>query len=76
MVLLGTLVNAVLIVVGALIGRLLKGIPENMKQTVMNAIGIAVALLGIQMGLESDNFVLVIICIVFGGVIGEWIDLG
>jgi len=75
MVLFGTLINALLIVVGAIIGRLLKGIPENMKQTVMNAIGIAVALLGIQMGLESDNFVLVIICIVFGGVIGEWIDL-
>ena len=36
---------------------------------------LAVALLGIQMGLESDNFVLVIICIVFGAVIGEWIDL-
>ena len=27
------------------------------------------------MGLESSNFVLIIICIVFGGVIGEWIDL-
>lgn len=50
MVLLGTLVNAILIVVGALIGRLLKGIPENMKQTVMNAIGIVVALLGIKWG--------------------------
>ena len=75
MVLLGTLVNAALIVIGSIIGRLLKGIPENMKQTVMSAIGIAVVVLGIQMGLESDNFVLVIICLVFGGVIGEWIDL-
>ena len=75
MVLLGTLVNAALIVIGSIIGRLLKGIPENMKQTVMSAIGIAVVVLGIQMGFESDNFVLVIICIVFGGVIGEWIDL-
>ena len=75
MVLLGTLVNALLIVIGAVAGRLLKGIPENMKQTVMGAIGITVTLLGIQMGLESSNFVLIIICIVFGGVIGEWIDL-
>lgn len=75
MVLLGTLVNAALIVIGSIIGRLLKGIPENMKQTVMSAIGIAVVVLGIQMGFESDNFVLVIICLVFGGVIGEWIDL-
>ncbi len=75
MVLLGTLVNAALIVIGSIIGRLLKGIPENMKQTVMSAIGIAVVVLGIQMSFESDNFVLVIICLVFGGVIGEWIDL-
>ncbi|WP_342599598.1 DUF554 domain-containing protein [Psychrobacillus sp. FSL H8-0483] len=75
MVLLGTLVNAILIVVGSIIGRLLKGIPENMKQTVMYAIGIAVIVLGIQMGIESKKFVLVIVCLVFGGVIGEWIDL-
>ncbi|TQR11518.1 DUF554 domain-containing protein [Psychrobacillus soli] len=75
MVLLGTFVNALLIIIGAIAGRLLKGIPENMKQTVMSAIGIAVTVLGIQMGFESSNFVLVIICLVFGGVIGEWIDL-
>jgi uncharacterized membrane protein YqgA involved in biofilm formation len=75
MVLLGTLVNAILIIIGSIIGRFLKNIPENMKQTVMYAIGIAVIVLGIQMGLKSNNFVLVIICLVFGGVIGEWIDL-
>lgn len=75
MVLLGTLVNALLIIIGAIAGRLLKGIPENMKQTVIGAIGITVTLLGIQMGLKSSNFVLIIICIVFGAVIGEWIDI-
>ena len=42
MVLLGTLVNALLIIIGAIAGRLLKGIPENMKQTVTSAIGIVV----------------------------------
>lgn len=75
MVLLGTLINAALIVIGSIIGRLLKGIPENMKQTVMNAIGIAVIVMGIQMGFESSSFVVVIICLVLGGVIGEWIDV-
>lgn len=75
MVLLGALVNALLIIVGSIIGRLLKGIPDNMKQTVMYAIGIAIIVLGIQMGIESNNFVLVIICLVLGGIIGEWIDL-
>lgn len=75
MVLLGTIINAILIIVGSIIGRFLKDIPENMKQTVMYAIGIVVSVLGIQMGLKSSNFVLIIICIVFGGIIGEWIDI-
>ena len=75
MVLFGTMVNALLIIAGSLIGRLLKGIPENMKQTVMYAIGIVVMVMGIQMGLESSNFVIIIICIVLGAVVGEWIDI-
>lgn len=75
MVLFGTLVNAILIIAGTLIGRLLKDIPENMKQTVMYAIGIVVMVMGIQMGLESSNFVIIIICIVLGAVVGEWLDI-
>lgn len=71
MVLSGTIVNAVLIIIGSLIGRLLSGIPETMKNTIMNGIGIAVVVLGIQMGLQSDNFLIVIISIVAGAVIGE-----
>lgn len=75
MVLFGALINALLIIIGSLIGRLLKGIPENMKQTVMYAIGIVVIVMGVQMGLESSNFVIIIICIVLGAVVGEWIDI-
>lgn len=75
MVLLGTLVNAVLIVVGSLIGRVFKNIPESMKATVLSIIGLAVALLGIKMGFESANFIVLIISLVVGTVIGEWLDL-
>lgn len=75
MVLLGTVINALLIIVGTIIGRLLKNIPENMKQTVMYAIGLAVTVIGLQMGFESGYFLIVIISLVFGAVIGEWIDL-
>jgi uncharacterized protein len=75
MVLFGTLVNALLIIVGTIIGRLLKNIPENMKQTVMYAIGLAVTVIGLQMGFESGQFLIVIISLVVGAVIGEWIDL-
>lgn len=75
MVLLGTLINAVLIVVGTFIGRALRNIPEKMKETVMYAIGLAVVVLGLQMGFESQNFIVVIISLVLGAVIGEWMNL-
>ena len=70
MVLLGTLINAALIIVGTLIGRALRNIPEKMKETVMYAIGLAVVVLGLQMGFGSTNFGIVIISVVMGTVIG------
>lgn len=75
MVLLGTLINALLIIAGALVGRIFKNIPESMKSTVLSIIGLAVALLGIKMGIESDNFIILVISLVVGTVIGEWLDL-
>ncbi|TFE01443.1 DUF554 domain-containing protein [Jeotgalibacillus salarius] len=75
MVLLGTLVNGLLIILGTLIGKLLHRIPERMKATVMSAIGLAVVVLGLQMGLSSNNYLVVIISLVLGAVIGEWMGL-
>ena len=75
MVLLGTFINAVLIVVGTIIGRALRNIPDKMKETVMYVIGLAVIVLGLQMGFESRNFVIVIISLVLGAILGEWADL-
>ncbi|MBM7609495.1 DUF554 domain-containing protein [Ureibacillus composti] len=75
MVLLGSIINAVLIILGAIIGRFFQNIPETMKNTVLSIIGLAVALLGIQMGFESSNFIIIVVSLVVGAVIGEWIDL-
>ncbi|MBB6282967.1 DUF554 domain-containing protein [Geobacillus subterraneus] len=71
MVLLGTIVNGMSIVVGALIGKWFHRIPERVKETVMGGIGLAVALLGIQMGMKSEQFLIVIFSLVFGGILGE-----
>ncbi|OQP06770.1 hypothetical protein B1690_07785 [Geobacillus sp. 46C-IIa] len=71
MVLLGTIVNGMSIVVGALIGIWFHRIPERVKETVMGGIGLAVALLGIQMGMKSEQFLVVIFSLVFGGILGE-----
>ncbi|WP_431028519.1 DUF554 domain-containing protein [Lysinibacillus sp. LZ02] len=75
MILLGSFLNALFIIMGALIGRVFRNIPEKMKETALSIIGLAVAVLGIQMGFESDNFVIVIISLVIGTALGEWFDL-
>jgi uncharacterized protein len=63
------------IIIGAVIGRFLHNIPERMKETVMYGIGLAVSVIGIQMTFESTQILIVIVSIVVGAVMGEWIDL-
>lgn len=75
MVLLGTLVNAVCVIIGAFLGRFLQNIPDKVKETVMIGIGLAVVAMGLQMTFESEQYLLVILSIVIGAIIGEWIDL-
>ncbi|MBE3569474.1 MAG: DUF554 domain-containing protein [Bacillales bacterium] len=75
MVLLGSLVNGMSVVAGSLIGKILHNIPEGIKNTVMHAIGLAVLVLGLQMGLKSDHFLTIVISLVGGVVIGEWMAL-
>lgn len=75
MFLLGTIVNGLLIVIGTLLGKLLHRIPEGIKTTVMYGISLSVMVLGLQMGLKSENFLIVIISLVAGAVIGELSDL-
>ncbi|MGD6776002.1 DUF554 domain-containing protein [Sutcliffiella horikoshii] len=75
MVLLGTIVNGICIVLGTFIGKIFTRIPENTKETVMKIIGLAVFSLGAQMGFKSNEFLIVIISLVVGAVLGEWINL-
>lgn len=69
---LGTIVNTTAIILGAILGNFLKrGLPERIKTTVMQAIGLAVLLIGLSMALETQNALVVTLSIVVGGVIGE-----
>lgn len=75
MVLLGTIVNGLAIMLGAILGAFMKNIDENIKATIMQAIGLSVLLLGITMGLKSNSFIIVIGSLVIGSFIGEKFDL-
>lgn len=73
---LGTILNSLAIIVGALIGIVFgKALSEKMKKTVIQGIGLAVILIGLSMALETKNPLVVISSLVIGGIIGEWIDI-
>ncbi|MFA9556252.1 DUF554 domain-containing protein [Evansella sp. AB-rgal1] len=71
MVLLGTLVNGLAIILGAWLGIKLRHFSESMKDTVMKAIGLAVVVLGFTMALKGEQFLVVIVSLALGGVLGE-----
>jgi uncharacterized membrane protein YqgA involved in biofilm formation len=72
----GTLVNAAGILGGSIVGLLFKkNVPIKYQQTVMHGLGLAVGLIGLQMAFKTQNILIVIISIVIGGLIGEFLDL-
>lgn len=73
---LGTIVNAIAIICGSLLGLLFrKGIPESYKETIMSGIGLAVILIGIKSALSSDQLLIVIFSMIIGAVIGEFLKI-
>jgi len=57
---------------GTIIGLLLKkGISDNIKNTVMQGIGLAVLLVGGKMALQGTHILVVIVSLTVGGICGE-----
>lgn len=75
MILLGVIVNTVAIIIGAILGQFFTKISQDMKDTIMKAIAIAILVLGFGMAFKSDYFLVVLFSLVLGGVIGEWSKL-
>lgn len=75
MALFGTIVNALLIIVGSVIGLFFSRIPEKYKETVMHGIGLAVVLIGLQMAFSTENIVMVLVSLLFGAIIGEFLKI-
>ncbi|MBF0229036.1 MAG: DUF554 domain-containing protein [Desulfamplus sp.] len=69
---LGTIVNAVAIIAGGLIGMLFSGgIPERYNKTIMHAVSLAVLIIGIKGAIKSDDLLVVIFSLAFGSLLGE-----
>ena len=70
------LVNAVAIIIGSLIGLLLKkGMPQHISDHLMKALGLCTLYIGITGALKGENTLLLILSMVLGSLLGVWIDL-
>jgi len=68
----GSIVNALAIIGGSLIGCWLQSrFPERIRTIVFQGLGLCVLLIGIQMALKVENILIVIFAVLLGGVTGE-----
>lgn len=73
---LGTIVNALAIVGGSILGLIFRGgIPEKYNKTVLQSIGLAVILIGIMNALKAEDILLLIFSLVIGSILGELLKI-
>ncbi|NLJ78611.1 MAG: DUF554 domain-containing protein, partial [Tissierellia bacterium] len=73
---LGIIVNVLAIVIGGLVGTLVRGgLKDRYKDVAMEGIALTVIVIGVLGAIKSENMILVIISIVLGGIIGEAIGI-
>lgn len=72
----GTIINSLLVIIGSLLGLLLrKNLPERYQAIIIQGLGIVIGVIGVQMALKSENVLIVISSIVLGALVGEFFKL-
>jgi len=72
----GTIINAAAVIAGGLLGTyIVKGIPEKIKGTVIQGIGLSVTYIGLKTAWETKNPLILIISLALGGAIGELLHI-
>ncbi|MCC7317276.1 MAG: DUF554 domain-containing protein [Bacteroidales bacterium] len=68
----GTLINAAAVIIGSLIGLLFHArLPQRYTDILFQAIGLFTIVLGISMALKAEVWILVILSLIIGAIIGE-----
>jgi uncharacterized membrane protein YqgA involved in biofilm formation len=72
----GSIVNAVTVICGGILGLLFaKVFPERMKLIIFQALGIGTLVIGVMMALKASDFTIVFLSLIAGGLVGELIRL-
>lgn len=73
---LGTVINAVAILICGLIGLLFRrALPQRLCETITQGLGLGVVVIGITMTLATENIMMMLLSLLFGGIIGELINI-
>ena len=73
---LGTLVNVGTILLGSALGLLLrKGLPQRLRDTVMQGLGLCVILIGLSGAIETADTMCMILSVVIGGLVGAAVNI-
>lgn len=76
MILLGAAANAAAIVLGGTIGSFMKkGLPKKYGNSIMDAIALFTFGIGMMFFLKSKEIMVVVISLILGTLLGEWIDI-
>ncbi|MBB5337107.1 DUF554 domain-containing protein [Pectinatus brassicae] len=73
---LAVIINTIAIIIGTGVGLLFrKGIPKNISEAVMKALGLCTIVIGVQGSIREPDILLMIVSVVLGLLLGESIDL-
>jgi hypothetical protein len=76
MIITGTLVNVAAVIAGSLIGLLFNArLPQRFTEILFQAIGLFTIVLGIAMALRATEWILIILSLIVGSIIGELLQL-
>lgn len=72
----GTLINVVAVLVGGTAGIILgPRLPERMRETIMNGLGLMVIAIGVQLAFKTANVLILLGSLLLGGIVGELLRL-
>lgn len=72
----GTVINVITVLLGSMIGYLVQyRFSDSLKQQMLHGVGLVTILIGIQMGLKSENILYPLAAIMIGGMVGYGLKL-
>lgn len=72
----GTILNVFTVIFGSLAGKLLGAkLPERFRQIIFSSLGLVTIAIGLSLLLKTTNILLVLASLLFGGLLGEWINI-